>query len=188
MKRGLYLSIPSPCKESWDEMVAVEHGRFCNNCQKMVIDFTQFTDEQLLAYFKGREDAVCGHFRNVQLRRQLQPMTPQSRIIPMLVLTAGMLMLSDATIAQQHPSQVKSTVIHNTQASKKKMPCKAISKSSVKPACDTLQECVVVAYAPPKPGTITGMVKITSAIHPALQTIKPIEVPRVDSNATENHK
>ncbi|MBC7861916.1 MAG: carboxypeptidase-like regulatory domain-containing protein [Bacteroidia bacterium] len=65
------LSIPSPCSENWNNMLPNETGRFCNSCQKSVVDFSKFSDEQLLEFFTKKEPAenVCGKFRNDQLNR-----------------------------------------------------------------------------------------------------------------------
>ena len=78
----LALRLPQPCLESWDAMTPTSAGRHCVACQKTVIDFTQQTDAELLAYFRqvaGRE--VCGRLRHDQLNRPLQPtlLEPSSR-------------------------------------------------------------------------------------------------------------
>lgn len=35
------LTIPTPCAKNWDAMTPTACGRFCNVCQKEVIDVTQ---------------------------------------------------------------------------------------------------------------------------------------------------
>jgi hypothetical protein len=65
------LSIPEPCHEKWDNMTAVEKGRFCNSCQKVVVDFSSMSDAQLIAYFKAPKDSVCGRFDKEQLDRDI---------------------------------------------------------------------------------------------------------------------
>ncbi|RAJ85848.1 hypothetical protein CLV59_102554 [Chitinophaga dinghuensis] len=131
MKRdGLYLSIPSPCKESWDEMVAVTDGRFCKSCQRTVMDFTQFTDEQLLAYFKGQKGAVCGRLRSEQLKRYLLPMRPQQRLIPVLLLTAGLMVLTGIAEAQQIKPQP--TITYKLYGIKSTN-CKPVNTDSISP-------------------------------------------------------
>lgn len=48
-------------------------GRFCNACEKVVTDFTNMTDEQLLNFFTKRAagDHPCGRFRQDQLNRAI---------------------------------------------------------------------------------------------------------------------
>ena len=53
-------------------MDTVEQGRFCNSCEKAVVDFTGMSDAQLVAFFKKPSTgAVCGRFDNDQLSRNL---------------------------------------------------------------------------------------------------------------------
>ncbi len=69
----IQISIPQPCHEDWNKMTPTEQGRFCNACQKCVVDFTGFTDKQLYDFFnvhKGQK--ICGRFESIQLNRQIQ--------------------------------------------------------------------------------------------------------------------
>lgn len=63
------LSIKEPCKESWAEMRIGLHSRFCNNCQKNVIDFTGKSREEILEILFNRngEKNTCGRFNKSQL-------------------------------------------------------------------------------------------------------------------------
>ena len=71
MSRNLQLQIPEPCHESWEKMTSVEQGRFCNSCQKAVVDFTGMSDAQLVSFFKKPSTgSICGRFNNDQLGRE----------------------------------------------------------------------------------------------------------------------
>lgn len=81
MKRQqpVYLSVPEPCQENWNEMLPEEQGRFCLHCSKTVIDFSSYTDEQLLAYFNlNTSRNLCGMFSTAQTEREILPL-PQRR-------------------------------------------------------------------------------------------------------------
>ena len=79
MSKKLHLQIPEPCHESWDKMTPVDKGRFCDSCQKDVIDFTGMSDTQLVAFFKKPSTgSVCGRFNNDQLERDIA--IPKKRI------------------------------------------------------------------------------------------------------------
>lgn len=67
MKNSLHISIPQPCHEDWDKMTPTEQGRFCDACNKCVVDFTRFSDNELLAYFSNPPKNVCGRFDNKKL-------------------------------------------------------------------------------------------------------------------------
>lgn len=68
MKKSLQLSISKPCHENWNAFTPTGNGGFCQSCKKEVIDFTRFTDEQLIEYFKSLPQNTCGKFRQEQLK------------------------------------------------------------------------------------------------------------------------
>ncbi|WP_223652486.1 carboxypeptidase-like regulatory domain-containing protein [Hymenobacter psoromatis] len=68
--------IPRPCAESWAAMTPTPAGRHCAACQKVVVDFTQKTDAEILAYLAGAAGPACGRFRAGQLARPLWPAAP----------------------------------------------------------------------------------------------------------------
>lgn len=53
-------------------------GRFCNNCQKQVIDFTNKSDEDLRRIVAENDASVCGRFRKSQIGEPLA--IPEKRI------------------------------------------------------------------------------------------------------------
>lgn len=58
--------IPKPCSENWEAMLPAERGRYCLNCQKTVVDFTQKTDAEILAYLSN-QGYTCGRFTSSQV-------------------------------------------------------------------------------------------------------------------------
>lgn len=74
MKQPIQISIPQPCHEDWDEMTPTEQGRFCNSCQKCVVDFTTLNDQQLYEFLdKHRDQYICGRTSTCQLNRDIRP-------------------------------------------------------------------------------------------------------------------
>ena len=79
MSKKIQLTIADPCHENWDNMTQAEKGRFCNSCQKQVIDFSNMSDSQLAAFFKKpKDESVCGRFYHDQLDRSIE--IPKKRI------------------------------------------------------------------------------------------------------------
>lgn len=71
--KSICITLPQPCNEDWHAMTPTERGRFCNSCQKCVIDFTGYTDSELYQFFTRQNDGnICGRFLNTQLNRQIQ--------------------------------------------------------------------------------------------------------------------
>lgn len=79
MSKKLQLTIPIPCHENWDEMSAVQKGKFCGSCQKQVVDFSDMSDRQVAEFFKKPSTgSVCGRFMTDQLDRNIE--IPRKRI------------------------------------------------------------------------------------------------------------
>ncbi len=66
------------CDRSWESMAATDRGRFCDSCQKPVIDFTGWRREELIAWFK-REPETCGMFELHQVDPRYVPIEQVGR-------------------------------------------------------------------------------------------------------------
>ncbi len=60
------LQIPQPCSVDWSGMTPGAGGRFCSQCCKTVIDFTDWNNEDILHYLQSH-NGTCGRFRKDQL-------------------------------------------------------------------------------------------------------------------------
>lgn len=70
MATKIKISVSNPCGENWETMTLSEKGRFCASCQKNVIDFTSFSDREIVKYY-NQNSKVCGRFTTEQLNRNL---------------------------------------------------------------------------------------------------------------------
>ena len=68
MKKNLSLKIPKPCSEKWSKFEQTAGGGYCNSCSKVVVDFTNMSDEQIVSYFKSKSTHTCGRFLPTQLK------------------------------------------------------------------------------------------------------------------------
>ncbi len=63
-----FLHINEPCSEDWEQMTPSDKGRFCNNCQKTVFDFTTASDNEIIQHIeKMKGEDFCGKFEEHQL-------------------------------------------------------------------------------------------------------------------------
>ena len=107
MNAKLDLTIPSPCSEKWDNFTPASGGGFCNNCSKVVVDFTKMTDAQILDYFEEHHGHTCGRFHSHQLKLYSREGAIQVRP-GMTILKAGLISLLFALVSK--PTNAQQTV------------------------------------------------------------------------------
>ena len=97
-------------------MQSVDGGRFCGNCQKVVVDFTAMTDAGVIRSMARHKGSTCGRFRAEQLNRPLRTYSsvPPAQRRMVGLLTAGL--LSWHTTQAQVNAQVIDTKRINVQA------------------------------------------------------------------------
>jgi len=99
--KSLILNIPTPCTQNWDTMEERSIGRHCNNCNKTVVDFTSFTDEQLVGFFQRSEGNICGRIEQHRLNKSfILPPEPKRNRIKWLYPLTAILSLFGLTKAQ----------------------------------------------------------------------------------------
>ena len=55
------LKITNPCKENWNSMAPNKLGRYCQLCDKTVIDFTKMSPDEIKVYLQKNEwKRICG--------------------------------------------------------------------------------------------------------------------------------
>jgi len=61
------IAIPKPCVQDWADMDITDKGRFCQSCQKTVVDFTKLSSGQVLEILSS-SGKLCGRLRETQLQ------------------------------------------------------------------------------------------------------------------------
>lgn len=80
MSKAIQIKVPKPCHENWHNMTPKEQGRFCGSCEKVVVDFSKMSDQELLSHLsKAVGQPVCGRFANDQLNRNMAPIANKRR-------------------------------------------------------------------------------------------------------------
>lgn len=70
------INIENPCHENWDNMLQEEKGKFCNACQKSVVDFSKMTNEQIINFLNHTNEKVCGRVAKHQLNVPISNYVP----------------------------------------------------------------------------------------------------------------
>jgi len=123
--KPIQISIPNPCHQSWDEMTPQGQGRHCAHCQKVVTDFTSWSDTALFDFFiKNKNKEVCGRFKHEQLNRRIVPHQPQSKLYRLFIGLGLTLILVQLPVQQtfakppftylQHQNQNEGSANTNT--------------------------------------------------------------------------
>lgn len=83
-------------------MLPAEQGRFCQSCNKQVIDFTQMSDNEILQLLSKPSAGTCGRFTQNQLDKPLttppiiQPLKPSLRLF-LTAFVAVFLLVNEGT-------------------------------------------------------------------------------------------
>lgn len=126
MQKKTYISLINSCHEDWNKMTPTERGKFCNNCQKTVIDFTGYTDAQLHTFFNSSKCGnVCGRFYDDQLNRSIATPPQGNRMYQWLMRMSAVLLLSQS---QQASAKAAPSPIHTTADTIKQNDKAAIEK------------------------------------------------------------
>lgn len=104
------ISIGNPCNVGWQNMTAEDKasgGRHCAQCDKVVVDFTLMTDQEIIQYLLTHKK-VCGHFNRWQVGRAMLLHEPKKKKIfhwPSIaaMVVAGMFQLIPSGAAAQVP-------------------------------------------------------------------------------------
>jgi hypothetical protein len=96
--KPIQISIPKPCSQNWNEMTPSGNGRFCNNCQHTVTDFTGWSDAALYEFLaKNRTEKVCGRLHKNQLLHPINAPLPNRTINKWLAGLGFTIILAGAT-------------------------------------------------------------------------------------------
>lgn len=174
-------SVPNPCHEKWDGMQPKENGRYCGSCQKVVTDFTNKTNEEILDYIKQNSGKqVCGTFKNSQLKstNHYQHNESAIRFLAALLLVFGMTLFSCNAVDKSEKEQVIEPEYYRTLG---------IPSVSV----DTIPQIDTISFTPPEIITVeedfetTTGITIPEIVEPPILTTGEILIPVENSDSLE---
>lgn len=117
MAPNLKLSIPQPCSQKWNNFKPVSTGGYCSSCEKVVKDFTQMSDEEIINFFKTKQSHICGRFNPAQLKTYGTPPFPTIKPGVMLLraglISALLMFVPKPTSAQQSPVKADTVLVED---------------------------------------------------------------------------
>jgi len=126
--KSVVLNIPKPCHVRWSKMTIGDKGRFCLQCQKPVVNFTQMNDKEIVEFVGNLEEGFCGRFDKRQLNRKLEvyrqrryrPVSSIAAVISALhVFTPGAKAQTTAKIEHSAPDNRNADTIDAIQQMKR---------------------------------------------------------------------
>jgi hypothetical protein len=67
--KAITITIPQPCSQNWEEMEKQDRKRFCKSCQKSVIDFSGYSNTEIIRMLSTSTNSICGRLTNRQLEQ-----------------------------------------------------------------------------------------------------------------------
>ncbi|WP_452220292.1 carboxypeptidase-like regulatory domain-containing protein [Lacinutrix salivirga] len=119
MENQFNLEINTPCSEKFNQFTPTPKGGFCGSCEKEVIDFTGMNAQQIISYFKNKENKnTCGQFNSNQLGSYVKN-PRKSKLVSLLsgIGLACLSLFSFTTVQAQeikNSSEIKTDTTKNT--------------------------------------------------------------------------
>lgn len=90
-----------------------EEGRFCSHCEKIVVDFSSMSDEEVLNYFQHHSGRICGRISATQIPQpDIKPLNRRLKFFLYVFALSFLLHSSEPLLAQD--STIDSTLTaHN---------------------------------------------------------------------------
>jgi hypothetical protein len=63
------ISIAEPCSQNWEQMEKRGEHNFCEACNKCVVDFSSYTNEEIIKTLTHADSDVCGRLSQTQLNQ-----------------------------------------------------------------------------------------------------------------------
>ena len=114
MKNTLTIDVKEPCKEKFSNFSKTEKGGFCQSCEKEVIDFTNFSDNELINYLSSGNKKACGMFKASQLKtyetNSIHSMTNSMLHKGIAMMSFSLLALCATEVKGQETASVEPTI------------------------------------------------------------------------------
>lgn len=100
------ITVPKPCHENWNGMSKTQQGKFCQSCNKEVVDFTKLTTSEISRKVFSK-DNLCGRFKEDQLNKEIAT----SKKHALSKIAASIVLVSAITASEPIFSQSKKDTI-----------------------------------------------------------------------------
>ncbi|WP_113653884.1 carboxypeptidase-like regulatory domain-containing protein [Pedobacter namyangjuensis] len=67
--KAISVQIAEPCTQNWELMEDRSKGRFCEACQKCVVDFSNHSNAEIVKIIASSNESICGRLSVTQLNQ-----------------------------------------------------------------------------------------------------------------------
>jgi hypothetical protein len=169
MAKQTLLQIPTPCTQNWEEMSVAPGGRFCDSCEKKVVDFSLMSDRQILEILRNSKGEICGRFVNEQLNRNLVVSSQQSNTLIPAVLIGSALVVGAATSVHASPEKNLPAIEQDTVRPSEKTGSVSAAEGEcvVMPGYSALgHDLIIAGYKPQARVMVMGAVAVKAETYP----------------------
>ncbi|MBK6700462.1 MAG: hypothetical protein IPG55_11310 [Saprospiraceae bacterium] len=115
------LNIENSCTQDWESMGVGGLNKFCQNCQKTVIDFSKLNDFEISRILDINSEHICGRFKNDQLNRPLNSKLLKSKSSFLHRTFTGILLITSFSATNTLAQKVKTEINSNLSDYKYKL-------------------------------------------------------------------
>ena len=102
----IVFKIDKPCSENWENMQDIPEGKFCDLCQKKVLDLTQKTNDEIFQLLDVSNGTICGKIfkdqSNQNFKTPVNPIIPREKRKSYSRIVAGLTIAASLTGIQTH--------------------------------------------------------------------------------------
>ena len=106
-------------------------GRYCDSCEKSIVDLSTKSDLELLQFFNKKKNNVCGRLLSSQLNRELMLSPQRASWQWLLPLAVGAMLVSPSQANELRPLIVQSSQTDSVPRSTDALPLPALEPTTI---------------------------------------------------------
>jgi hypothetical protein len=103
------IKVVAPCGEKWNTFEKRGLNGYCNSCEKIVVDFTKMSDNEIKTYFKKSTNNVCGRMRTNQQKVYSDTSRISLKPLTSILMVSGAFLFSGISANAQSKDETEQT-------------------------------------------------------------------------------
>jgi protein TonB len=111
------ISLKFVCQANWDGMKAIDGGKYCSHCQKIVYDFTNAKQREFLQILAENNGNICGKFTTEQMAYRYPVLPAWKKWVSAAIIILGFNFWGSRLFAQKRIDAIADTNAPDKQLS-----------------------------------------------------------------------